>query len=288
MNSRKSEKPEEAVGRKNIQSKRPIKIFLIKLLDEDSKLKLKSLCKNANKHQKLFEYRVLEGRESLLGDMDKLHCYSDEQCFAAVKSVLKGTGYNDDYGIGITSQEIEENAFNRHNHLSGAGMVTTCDAEEYKPLSVPLEKFMTYLILCESCCIAGSTHFEHEFKHSCLFDICRKKKEITKCIDESKICAHCETELSAAGFKDSDIEEIKKLLFYIKKPDILYGIKKGLNNPFAGFLGGNLMLMTIYSHVEKYILTPIGFIIFILILISLISIIVGIFGFGIKFTKWTK
>ena len=220
--------------------------------------------------------------------MGEIHCYSDKKCFDAVKSVIQGTGYGKvyDLAIGITSQQIQEYSFNRHDHLSGVGIVTTGGADEYKPLSVPLEKFMTYLILCESCCIAGHTHFEHGVIHSCLFDMCYEKKDMIRCITEPKICKDCERDLRRAGFSKSDIDEVKKLLSYIKKPDIPYGIRKGFENPFAGFFLGSFLLMSFFRYVEEYVqIESRTYIIFLFIQILLIIIIVGVSGFGIKFKK---
>lgn len=266
----------------------PFPVALIDLFDGKYKLNLNSICKQANKNQKLFKFAIVKPDEKdLLGKYDDDHGYTDNRCFNIINEVVnvKNRGYS--YGIGITSHSIEKDAFDRHDCQMGVGIISMKNADDYNPRGTSLEKYAIYLMLCEAFCIVGRQDYEHKEVRSCLFDKCTVKNELTKCIRMSQICDECKDEIIASSeFNASDIIEAENLLKYIRKRSLRYGISKGLSHPFAGFIMGGLIFNSLFRFVEEYFdISSSQYTLFIIIQILIIIITVMLIGFGIGLKK---
>jgi hypothetical protein len=198
--------------------------------------------------QELFRYVPVTPHLGKLGKRDMKHSYSDEVFFSTIRKHLASTKYI--YAIGITRDPLEQSSFNRHDKLSFTsprwreikmvGIITVARAHEFTPWDKTLEQYLAYLLLCESFCLSGRTHFEHDEAHSCLFDECGRLEDLLGCLEQPHLCkeSRCEERLREAGFTANDIVEANTLLNWIEKPSLNRILYRTINNPLSGFLGG--------------------------------------------------
>jgi hypothetical protein len=179
-------------------------------------IKIADLVKRLNSYGSNFRYRELNA-VSPLDKYDILHGYSDRHLFDYVKERIHGTDCV--CGIGLTHVSLEPQAFNRHDRITWRhGVVSYYDYRKYTPIDRDLEQYLVYLILCESFCLVGKMHFEHDEQDYCLFDMCIHKEDLKHCLHNPKIVDgtnKCRTILRDRGFRAEDLEAADRMLNFV-------------------------------------------------------------------------
>jgi hypothetical protein len=216
-------------------------------------LRLAKLAEKLNKCQSLFEF----GRGDPvvdLGPYDKTHTYSYDKFYTWASHRKQGTNYH--AAIGITHQALEDQSFNNHSIQERVGVVTLHDYEKYKPPSMRIDQYVTYLILCESLCHLVQEDLEHQATHYCLFDWCTEKDTMRKCLANPHVCVGSKDNLrQALGRKrypnvEQALVEVDKALRYVSKKSIVAEVAKAWNNPVIGILLGGLAVNMLSSYLS--------------------------------------
>jgi hypothetical protein len=171
-----------------------------------------------------------------LGRYDQLHIYTDEHYYRELRRAKTDRGV--DYAIAITTDDLERAVFNTHKELEGIGIITVSRYLDYLPPGGSLQRYLAFLVLCETMCLAGKWQFEHSRHARCLFDMCRNKSDLTLCLSRPHIDDDCEAALRSAGFKESHISDAYKILGYVGTPSWSQIVIGGIREPGAGFVLG--------------------------------------------------
>jgi len=194
-----------------------------------------------NSLQTCFEYTAFD-QQWVLGPYDKLHIYTDEHYYERL-GIIKGEQRGYDYAIAITSDDLERSVFNTHDETRGLGIITLSHYWDYIPPGGSLQRYLAFLVLCETLCLIGHYQFEHSRPAYCLFDMCRNKRDLTLCLTRPKIEAACEQDLRAAGFADEHIDAANSILTYVGTPSLRQIATSGIREPGAGFMLGVAMTL---------------------------------------------
>lgn len=229
------------------------------------RLNLKHVCEVLNKVQDQFEYVVLREPVSY-GDitMSLPHAFGDEQHWAVMLKAFQERNVSYNFGILIVTSELADSSFNRHNEMSGLGVITLYQHLTHLPPLVDSEQYLMYLILCETYCTVGQTHFEHGVVRYCLFDMCNNKADFIDCITTPQICNGCLAALDAAGFEAEQIDASRgpfeliakrrwysilghaiadpRAIFFLGIYTSLMGSLAAQANPGLAFVGGQLVV----------------------------------------------
>ena len=184
-----------------------------------------------------------------LGEYDDLHCYSYNHLFQLVSSHILGTVYS--IGIGVTHERLQKDAFNYHSIPNSVGVVTIADYEEFSPPGQTREQFISFLILCESLCLACGIDLEHEEVRYCLFDWCSVKSQIKKCMEHPKIDNVCLKRLRSAELNEKDIKSAQAILNYVADVNSFQLIKEIVDDPIIGILFGGLLISLLGNLINR-------------------------------------
>lgn len=189
-----------------------------------------------NSRQGVFAFTAFDQQWDL-GPYDKLHIYTDEHYYerlCGIKQEQRGF----DYAIAITSDDLERSVFNTHDEERGVGIITVSHYWDYIPPGGSLQRYLAFLVLCETLCLVGRYQFEHSRPAYCLFDMCRNKRDLSLCLTRPKIEPACEKELRTAGFRDEHLDAATAILTYVGTPSLPQIAISGIREPGAGFMLG--------------------------------------------------
>lgn len=211
--------------------------------------KLANMVAAFNKEQggpsaRAFEFVAIDGFLQVSGALPVSHHSHENRTYFDVLVAAK-LGYPGLTGlIGITSDELRENRFNTHDVAQSVGLVTIKDMEEVRPKGMDVEKYIGYLTLCESFCIAGHQNFEADDHLGCLFDRCDDKDTLRDCLGDPIIADKNATLILRAGFQQRHLDASRKLLDYIGKQRWIPPVSKELVVWAFGFTTGILVHIT--------------------------------------------
>lgn len=188
-----------------------------------------------NSLQDCFEFTAFDQQWNL-GKYDELHIYTDEHYYMRLREAKAEQHY--DYAIAITNDDLERSVFNTHRELEGIGIITVSHYRDYTPPGGTLQRYLAFLVLCETLCLVARYQFEHSRQSHCLFDMCRNKHDLTSCLSRPHIEATCEKDLRTAGFSDEQIDAAYSILAYVGTPSWPQIALSGIREPGAGFILG--------------------------------------------------
>lgn len=191
--------------------------------DRKEEVPIGALVRRLNSLQTLFHYQVIDP-PLILGEYDERHLYNDQTYYDAIAKRIANSPIK--WGIAIVSEELQEGSFNRHNEVTGCGVITVKHYKEYIPNGHSLDQYLAFLILCESFCIVCGQHLEHHMRCYCLFDMCDDKHDLIECIRKSFIHEDCEQKIFAAGFTHEDFSEAEKILSFARRANTNYKFAK--------------------------------------------------------------
>ncbi len=218
-------------------------------------LKMQKFCQKLNSLGDIFEYS-LQPNISINPngeEYDAPHCHSHARYFKRLKAARTLLDECPDLLIGITHDSLEGSVFNKHNESENLGIVTTYNFEDYLPLGMVKEQFVAYLVLCESFCIASEKDLEHEESRFDLFDLCREKSDLAKCLEKPYIGKESRKSLLAEGFPD---QAGLKILKYVKSRSVWKTAKEILEKPIYAYPVGTGLGLAAPHVVEGLALNP--------------------------------
>jgi hypothetical protein len=223
------------------------KIALFCVNDFALKTELDKLCKKMNKKQKHRSFEFFVSNVPLVfpdgTKMEDKHNYSHAQHFSLLKQ-KQGK-----YKIGITQNAITENCFNAQdisNTNNLVGIVTTDDMEKFNVKGRSKRQYLAYLVLCVTICLLAGEDLEegHEIKPDglCLFDPCRGRDKLTRCLKEPHICRECLAHLDNNGLLSNEqIEDAKSILKFVKHKSFKEAFMSTVSMRYMGLLFGFLI-----------------------------------------------
>ena len=215
-----------------------IKIWLLPFGDVVSKKMLESMVRNIQRTDDLFEYELIQNHIVLPEMYDSDHCYSNIYYFDILKQRLVQHGFGFKGIVGFTHESLEGHKFNAHDHNAGVGIITIDDHQKYKPVDMSLEQYVAYLLLCESFCLAGEKHYEHDARQFDLFDECIRKGDLLNCLLDPKISEQSREKLNNGGFPPNSGNNI---LEYVGKKRIREAFRNTIGHFVPGLLIGGTM-----------------------------------------------
>ncbi|HEY3946542.1 MAG TPA: hypothetical protein VGL78_15045 [Solirubrobacteraceae bacterium] len=196
---------------------------------------LTEFAESLNGLQDAFEFTGFD-KQWNLDEYDELHIFTNEHYYDRLRGAKAEQHY--DYAIAITSDDLEQSVFNVHREGEGIGIITVSHYEEYLPPGGSFQRYLAFLVLCETLCLAGKYQFEHSRQSHCLFDMCENKHDLIACLSRPQIELRCERNLRKAGFGDGQIEAAYAILRYVGSPSWTQIAISGVREPGAGFALG--------------------------------------------------
>ncbi len=221
---------------------RPVKIALHPIKDLEEGVwgvvgwhSLTELAEILNARQQVFAYTATV-ELTPPKELSEKHGYQKEDYFSCLADQIEHTDF--DAAIGITHWDLEESQFNQHAAPRRVGVVTTSAFEAYLPPGGSLLKYLAYLILCESFCLATGQELEHDKRNYCLFDACTVRRDLVRCLRKPHIDTDCCAKLAALGFPAAEQNGVAGLLDFVGATSWWHFAAEAVREPGTGFLLG--------------------------------------------------